>query len=112
MGEARRSVRASALPSPRGAGSRGLAAQANARDHRVTFEEATTVFVDPLASTIPDPDHSQGEERYLTIELSTRHRLLVVSYTERQGRIRLISCRLATRSERRTYEEGDGNPGR
>jgi len=70
------------------------------------------VFVDPLASTIPDPDHSQGEERYLTIELSTRHRLLVVSYTERQGRIRLISCRLATRSERRTYEEGDGNPGR
>jgi uncharacterized protein len=83
-------------------------AQSNARDHRVTFDEAVTVFRDALASTIPDPDHSLGEERYLTIGLSTQGRLLVVSYTERQGQFRLISCRPATRRERRTYEEGKG----
>ena len=83
-------------------------AQSNARDHRVTFAEAVTVFRDPLASTIPDPDHSLGEERYLTIGLSTRGRLLVVSYTERQGQLRLMSCRPATRRERGTYEEGEG----
>jgi uncharacterized DUF497 family protein len=83
-------------------------APANARDHRVTFDEAATVFRDPLASTIPDPDHSLGEERYLTIGLSTQGRLLVVSYTERQSQFCLISCRLATRRERRTYEEGEG----
>jgi len=83
-------------------------AQANAREHGVTFDEAATVLLDPLASTIPDPDHSLGEERYLTIGLSTQGRLLVVSYTERQGRFRLISCRLPTREERRTYEEGEG----
>jgi len=84
-------------------------AQANARDYRVTFDEAATVFRDPLASTIPDPDHSLGEERYLTSGLSTRSRLLVISYTERPGRLRLISCRPATRRERRTYEEGEGH---
>lgn len=83
-------------------------AQSNVRDHHITFEEAATVFLDPLASTIPDPDHSQGEARSLTIGLSTRGRLLVVSYTERQGRMRLISGRPATRRERRTYEEGEG----
>ena len=83
-------------------------AQANVQDHGVTFDEAATVLLDPLASTIPDPDHSLGEERYLTIGLSTQGRLLVVSYTERQGRFRLISGRLATRRERRTYEEGEG----
>jgi uncharacterized DUF497 family protein len=83
-------------------------AQSNAQDHRVTFDEAVTVFRDPLASTIPDPDHSLGEERYLTIGLSTQGLLLVVSYTERQSQLRLISCRPATRRERRTYEEGEG----
>ena len=87
-------------------------AQANARNHGVTFDEAATVLLDPLASTIPDPDHSLGEERYLTIGLSTQGRLLVISYTERQGRFRLMSCRLATRRERRTYEEGEGTPQR
>lgn len=84
-------------------------AQANARTHRVTFEEAATVFRDPLARTIPDPDHSLGEERYLTMGLSTQGRLLVVSYTERDNRIRLISCRPATRRERRRYEEDEGH---
>ncbi len=60
-------------------------AQSNARDHRVTFDEAVTVFRDALASAILDPDHSLGEERYLTIGLSTQGRLLVVSYTERRA---------------------------
>ena len=83
-------------------------APANARDHGVTFDEAATVLLDPLASTIPDPGHSLGEERYLTIGLSTQGRLLVVSYMERQGCFHLISCRLATRRERRTYEKGEG----
>ncbi len=82
-------------------------AQTNIQDHRVTFEEAATVFLDPLASTIPDPDHALGEARYLTIGLSSRGRLLVVSYTERQAQIRLISARRATRRERRSYEEGE-----
>ena len=64
----------------------------NQRQHRVTFEEAETVFDDPLAKTFLDPDHSEGEERYLEIGHSDKGRLLIVSYTERQGRIRLISC--------------------
>jgi hypothetical protein len=82
-------------------------AQTNIQDHRVTFEEAATVFLDPPASTIPDPDHARGEARSLTLGLSSRGRLLVVSYTERQAQIRLISARRATRRERRSYEEGE-----
>ena len=76
------------------------------REHRVSFEEATTVFVDPLSITFRDPDHSVGEERYIDIGHSARGRLLVVSYTERQEQTRIISCRLATRRERKDYEEG------
>ena len=79
----------------------------NIRRHRgVTFEEASTVFDDPFAVTMPDPEHSEGEERYLKLGYSTRQRLLVVSYTERQERTRIISARQATRTERRIYEEG------
>ena len=79
----------------------------NIRKHRgVTFEEASTVFADPCAVTMPDPEHSEGEERYLKLGYSTRQRLLVVSYTERQERIRIIRARQATRIERRSYEEG------
>ena len=81
-------------------------ARANARRHRVTFEEAKTVFGDPFSLTFPDPDHSVGEQRYIDIGRSARGRLLVVVYTERQGRIRIIGCRPATRNERRRYEEG------
>src|SRR5215471_11085559 len=81
-------------------------AQANARDHGVTFDEAQTVFSDPLSRTYPDPDHSVGEKRLIDIGLSTRGRVLLVVYTERHDRIRLISCRFATRQERRHYEEG------
>jgi uncharacterized DUF497 family protein len=78
----------------------------NLRRHRVSFEEAATVFRDPLSRTFPDPEHSEGEERYLDIGHSERGRLLIVSYTERQGQVRIISARLATRNERRNYEEG------
>jgi uncharacterized DUF497 family protein len=71
----------------------------------VSFGEATTVFGDPLSITISDPDHSSVEMRFLDIGLSCFGRLLVVSYTERANKIRLISARLAVRDERRQYEE-------
>ena len=77
----------------------------NLGKHGVRFEEAETVFDDPLSKTFLDPDHSEGEERYLEIGYSSLRRLLLVSYTERQGRIRVISARRATRNERRSYEE-------
>ena len=76
----------------------------NARKHGVTLDEASTVFGDPLALLMPDPDHSEGEERYLLLGMSTRQRLLVVGFAERPPRIRLISARRATRRERRRYE--------
>ena len=72
----------------------------------MSFEEAVTVFEDRLATTITDPDHSVGEFRLLTIGLSRSQRLLVVSHTERDSKVRLISARLATRQERRSYESG------
>ncbi len=78
----------------------------NAEKHGVSFEEAVTVFGDPLAVTISDSDHSIGEFRFLTTGLSGSQRFLVVSHTERNGEIRLISAPLATRQERRSYESG------
>jgi uncharacterized DUF497 family protein len=82
-------------------------ARENVRKHPdITFEEASTVLNDPLSVTILDPGHSRGEVRYLIMGYSAGRRLLVVSYTERQDRIRIISARLATRKERRSYEEG------
>ena len=83
----------------------GKKAESNARKHGLTFEEATTVFGDPLGLLMPDPDHSRGEERYLLLGMSTQRRLLVVAFTERAPRTRLISARRATRRERRRYEE-------
>ena len=80
-------------------------AVANERRHGVAFQEATTVFDDPLSVTIPDPDHSDDEQRFLLLGLSTRGRLLVVAHVERGDSIRLISARRADRRERRTYEE-------
>lgn len=77
----------------------------NFRKHGVTFEEAKTVFNDSFAITIADPDHSDEEERYLDIGLSVKERVLVVWYTEREENIRIIGCRRATPSERKTYEE-------
>lgn len=80
-------------------------AQANLSKHRVSFDEAKTVFDDPLYIDFYDPDHSNNEERYILVGHSQQHRLLVVSYTERKNRIRLISARIATRMEKETYEE-------
>ena len=81
-------------------------AAANVRKHRVPFEEAATAFADPESLTIADPDHSQSEERFILIGLSGQGRILVVAHTERGDTIRLITARLATRSEQRAYEEG------
>jgi uncharacterized DUF497 family protein len=81
-------------------------AEKNLRKHRVSFEEAATVFYDPLAATGADPDHSEGEERSITFGMSSSGRLLVVSHAERDDAIRIISARIATRPERRIYEEG------
>ena len=81
-------------------------ASLNVRDHRVTFEEASTAFGDFLAATFPDPDHSVGEIRLLTFGMSDQGRLLIVSHTERGGVVRIISARRALRAERRIYEEG------
>jgi hypothetical protein len=83
-------------------------AKANLRVHRVNFDEAATVFSDPFSITIPDPDHSVDEQRYVDIGMSVSGRVLVVAYTERGSNIRIISCRRATRRERRRYEEGIG----
>ena len=79
-------------------------AEENLRDHGVAFTEAQTVFGDPLEVTIPDPDHSEGEFRFLSLGRSEADRLLIVSYTERGSRIRIISAREATPRERRDYE--------
>ena len=81
-------------------------AAANLRKHGVSFDEAVTVFSDRLSILLPDPDHSTGEERYLVMGLSTGGRLLVVAFVERSPRTRIITARLATRSERHDYEEG------
>jgi uncharacterized DUF497 family protein len=81
-------------------------AKANQRKHNVSLHEASTIFGDPLAITFDDPDHSIGEQRYLTFGLSRLNRLLVVAHTERADRIRIISARVATRQEKRIYEEG------
>lgn len=82
-------------------------ARRNLRKHGIDFNEASTVFADTLSITIPDPDHSEDEERWVTMGLSNRHRLLVVVHTEQEESIRLISARTAERLERRKYEEGD-----
>ena len=80
-------------------------AERNLKDHEVSFDEATTDFRDTLSITIADPDHSDSENRFVDIGISHLGRLLVVSYTDRQDRIRIISARLPTRAERKSYEE-------
>ena len=81
-------------------------AKTNLKKHRVSFEEASSVFGDPLALTIPDPLHSEEEDRFVTLGESHRHRLLVVVSTDRGNKIRIISARVATRRERKDYEKG------
>ena len=79
----------------------------NLANHAVSFEEAQSVFGDPLATTIGDPDHSLGEERFLTTGLSRQQRLLIVWHTEAEDVIRIIGAREATPRERRIYESGE-----
>jgi uncharacterized DUF497 family protein len=81
-------------------------AESNLQKHGVSFEEAATVFFDLLSLTIPDPLHSDMENRFVTTGLSNQHRQLVVVHSEGEDRIRIISARLATASEREKYESG------
>ena len=76
----------------------------NLEKHEVSFDEAVTVFHDPLAATFDDPDHSAGEQRFVTIGFSSQNRLIVVAHTERGQSIRIISARLATAQERKRHE--------
>ena len=82
-------------------------AQTNLKKHQVSFEEASTVFEDPLFITFLDVKHSMDEERYITLGLSAAHRLLLIANTEREGVTRIISARKATKNERRFYEEAE-----
>jgi len=80
-------------------------AELNLRKHNISFTEAGTIFGDDLAITVPDPDHSDDEDRYITIGWSNRRRLLMVSHTDRGDRIRIISARELTKAERKEYEK-------
>jgi uncharacterized protein len=79
-------------------------ADSNLKKHGVSFEEGATIFNDPQIATIFDPGHSEDEERNISIGISIQGNLLVMVHTEREERIRLISCRKATNVERKTYE--------
>jgi uncharacterized protein len=81
-------------------------AAANLKKHGVSFDDAATVFSDPLAMTFPDPDYSALELREITIGHTVKEELVFVSHSEREGSIRIISARLATRLEQKQYEEG------
>ncbi len=80
-------------------------AATNRAKHGVSFEEASSVFGDPLGLIVEDPRHSHGEKRHVLLGSSERHRLLAVMFTEREEVIRLISARKATRQERKNYED-------
>ena len=80
-------------------------AAANLSKHGISFEEAKTVFDDPLYVDFFDPDHSSGEHRFILLGESAQRRLLFVSYMERNNSIRLISAREATLPERKAYEQ-------
>lgn len=77
----------------------------NVKKHGVSFEEAASVFGDPMAYTFADPDHSVGETRWLMFGRSCMDRVLAVIYTHRRGKYRIISARRATRHERKIYED-------
>ena len=82
-------------------------AESNERKHGVSFTEAMTIFADPLSVTGFDPRHADDEDRYLTMGSSVAGRLLVVSHTDRSDTVRIISARLATRRERKDFEDGN-----
>lgn len=81
-------------------------AAANLKKHKVSFEEGSTAFLDPLSITGADPDHSAGEHRWITFGISSSHRFLVISHTDEGETIRLISVREGTKREREFYEKG------
>ncbi|MEZ4732194.1 MAG: BrnT family toxin [Caldilineaceae bacterium] len=81
-------------------------ARSNRRKHGVTFEEAASVFYDPLSLTVDDPLHSNDEDRFIIIGISTQRRILVVAHTDEGDVIKIISARLAESHERKQYEEG------
>ena len=81
-------------------------AASNVRKHGVSFQEAGTVFGDPMALTFDDPDHSKAERRLLTLGVTRTAKFLIVSHTEEAGITRIISARQMTKHERRIYEEG------
>jgi uncharacterized DUF497 family protein len=81
-------------------------AKNNFKKHKVSFEEGKTIFNDPFLFTFPDDVHSSKEERFINIGLSANGLILVLTHTERQDKIRIISCRKATVRERKFYEEG------
>ena len=89
----------------------GSKATANVKKHGVSFDEAVTVFYDPLAATFGDPDHSQEESRLITMGYSARGRLLVVSHVERSGATRVINARRATPRERKRHEGEESGTG-
>jgi hypothetical protein len=80
-------------------------ARPNLRKHKVSFEEAATVFDDLFSVTKPDPDHSVAENRFLTLGLSCKHWMVLVAHTDDRDELRIISARLPTRSERNAYED-------
>ncbi len=80
--------------------------RSNLRKHKVSFEEAATALRDAMSATGLDPDHSMSEERFVTFGVSERGRLLVVAPTEKDDSIRIISARIASKAEKRIYEEG------
>ena len=82
-------------------------ANSNLKRHNVSFDEAQTAFADPLSLTIPDPEHSEGEYRYLLLGTASSGRLIVVSHTYRAQRIRIINARIASKKERNDYESPD-----
>lgn len=83
-----------------------LKATANLRKHGVSFDEAASVLFDPLSATGDDPDHSLDQRRFVTFGISSSGRLLVVAHAQHEDAIRIITARLATRAERKLYEEG------
>lgn len=79
----------------------------NLEKHGVSFQEAATVFDDPLSVAVPDPDHSLEEQRFIIVGSSHRGRGLIVAYTERDDRVRIITARELTPNERKAYEQGE-----
>jgi uncharacterized DUF497 family protein len=80
-------------------------ARQNRRKHRVSFQEAATVFGDPLAVTYPDPDHSTSEQRFIPVGVSSAGQVLIVAHVDRNENVRIISARKTTKRERKHYEE-------